>query len=292
MIAMRHYQHKQIGWVNIWLSGGTAVVVALALFASGFTLLAVWLLPLLAIPALLMGSLTVSVTDEYLDARFGPGPINVRVPLSSVRSCQRVRNPWYYGYGIRMIPGGRLYNVSGGDAIELMLDSGRSVRVGTDDPEGLAAALQQRVALGTGTGELPVTSNVVPFVLALVGVVLLAVGWMLYDGLQPVDVVTSNEQITVRGAFYSDTIKAADIVNVSLDPFLPSIATKTNGFNAGQALRGSFRLRDGRRAHLFVERGSPPFVQVRTATDLVFINYKDSSATQALYDRLLLLQGR
>jgi hypothetical protein len=39
-----------------------------------------------------------------------------------------------------------LYNVSGRDAVEIQLDDGRRFRLGTDDPEGLVAALRTRVA--------------------------------------------------------------------------------------------------------------------------------------------------
>jgi hypothetical protein len=46
------------------------------------------------------------------------------------------------GFGIRMRPGFRLYNVSGLDAVELRLKSGDVRRIGTDDAAGLAAALQ------------------------------------------------------------------------------------------------------------------------------------------------------
>lgn len=38
--------------------------------------------------------------------------------------------------------GGRLYNVSGLDAVELRLKSGEVRRIGTDDPQGLSAVLQ------------------------------------------------------------------------------------------------------------------------------------------------------
>lgn len=38
-----------------------------------------------------------------------------------------------------------LFNVSGRDAIEVTFDSGRKVWVGTDDPDGLAAILRQRM---------------------------------------------------------------------------------------------------------------------------------------------------
>ena len=37
---------------------------------------------------------------------------------------------------------GMLYNVSGRDAVEIRLDTGRRFRLGTDDPDGLVAALR------------------------------------------------------------------------------------------------------------------------------------------------------
>jgi hypothetical protein len=55
-----------------------------------------------------------------------------------------VRNHWWNGFGIRMRPGFRLYNVAGLDAVELRLKSGDVRRIGTDDPQGLSAALNSR----------------------------------------------------------------------------------------------------------------------------------------------------
>jgi len=39
-----------------------------------------------------------------------------------------------------------MWNVSGLDAVELALDGNRRYRIGTDDPEGLAAALERATA--------------------------------------------------------------------------------------------------------------------------------------------------
>jgi len=66
-----------------------------------------------------------------------------RIPLEDIRSVGIVRNHWWNGFGIRMAPGFRLYNVSGLDAVELHLESGEIRRIGTDDPQGLAAAIEQ-----------------------------------------------------------------------------------------------------------------------------------------------------
>jgi hypothetical protein len=50
--------------------------------------------------------------------------------------------------GIRMRPGLRLYNITGLDAVELRLKSNEVRRIGTDDPQGLAAALKAQAPVG------------------------------------------------------------------------------------------------------------------------------------------------
>ncbi|MBS1223341.1 MAG: hypothetical protein H6R24_19, partial [Proteobacteria bacterium] len=60
-----------------------------------------------------------------------------------------VRNSWLYGWGIHRTPHGWLYNVSGWEAVEITLASGKRLRLGTDEPGQLtqvlrAAATRQR----------------------------------------------------------------------------------------------------------------------------------------------------
>lgn len=61
-----------------------------------------------------------------------------------------MKNPWYYGWGIRLPPHGWLFNVSGLDAVEIELAFGRTFRVGTDRPGELAEAIQKNWAYGNG----------------------------------------------------------------------------------------------------------------------------------------------
>ncbi len=97
---------------------------------------------MLLLLAWLFGSLTVTVDDETVVATFGPGWPRKTVPLTLVRGARPVRNRWWYGWGIRYTPHGWLYNVSGLDAVELEMPGGRSLRIGTDEPERLAAAIE------------------------------------------------------------------------------------------------------------------------------------------------------
>ena len=101
---------------------------------------------LFVVLAWLFGSLTVSVGDGAVEIRFGPGLLRKRWALDGFTSVAVARNKWWYGWGIRLIPNGWLYNVSGLDAVELVRTSGRVLRIGTDEPEVLAEALRAALA--------------------------------------------------------------------------------------------------------------------------------------------------
>jgi hypothetical protein len=100
----------------------------------------------------LRSSLTVEVSDTEIRWYFprGLGLWDYRVALSDIESVRIVRNTWPNGFGIRRRPGWRLYNVSAFDAVELRLKTGDIRQIGTDDPQGLAAALT-----GSGIRAIP-----------------------------------------------------------------------------------------------------------------------------------------
>jgi hypothetical protein len=92
--------------------------------------------------AWLFSSLTVIVNGGELEWYFGPGAWKYRMALKDIAGVNIVRNNVLNGFGIRMRPGFRLYNVSGLDAVELHLKSGEIRRIGTDDAPGLATVLR------------------------------------------------------------------------------------------------------------------------------------------------------
>ena len=89
----------------------------------------------------LFSTLTVRVGGGVITVQFGVGIIRKRFRLSDVESYAKVRNPWYYGLGIRYTPRGWLYNIYGLSAIELVMKNGKTCRIGTGDPEGLVRSL-------------------------------------------------------------------------------------------------------------------------------------------------------
>jgi hypothetical protein len=68
----------------------------------------------------------------------------VRVGQAAVQASGSItpaRNSWPYGWGIHRTPHGWLYNVSGWEAVEVALASGKRLRLGTDEPRRLTQVL-------------------------------------------------------------------------------------------------------------------------------------------------------
>lgn len=142
------YRHTQVGWTIVVLVGAAVVleVVVAALLASQSTFalaLSGAVAAVLAVVLALFSTLTVTVDDVAVRLAFGFEVLRREVRLDEVVAARRVRNSWVSGWGVRVIPRGRLYNVGGLDAVELELDSGRVVRVGTDEPDALLVAVQR-----------------------------------------------------------------------------------------------------------------------------------------------------
>lgn len=140
------YRHTQPGtWTVISCLAFAALDAAIAWQTGQW--LAVAVLVLLITVAILFSSLTTEVNEREICWHFGPGLWAYRLSLGEIESVFLVRNRWWNGWGIRTAPGFRLYNVSGFDAVELRLKSGEVRRIGTDDPQGLAAALKASAAM-------------------------------------------------------------------------------------------------------------------------------------------------
>lgn len=102
-----------------------------------------WGMPIILLSlTLVFGWLTVEITADTVRLRFGIGLIRRAWPLADIAGVRPVRNALWTGWGIRSGWDYALYNVSGRDAVELTFRDGRSrVRIGTDQPAALVAAL-------------------------------------------------------------------------------------------------------------------------------------------------------
>lgn len=95
---------------------------------------------------LLVYRLTITISEQYVSFKMGIGLIKKKYPISDIRSVENVKNNWLYGWGIRVIPGGWLFNVSGFKAIELRFHSSdKVIRIGTDKPEEVAEEIRRLI---------------------------------------------------------------------------------------------------------------------------------------------------
>ena len=139
------YRHTQVGYLMIAVLAAGVVGLSTSLaFGSGPKAL-VAVVAVLGLCLLLFPTLTSVVQGDRLQCFFGLGLIRREIPVTEILAVSVVRNSWTYGCGLRFIPGGWLWNVSGLDAVELRLQSGKRFRIGTDEPMALHAAIVNAV---------------------------------------------------------------------------------------------------------------------------------------------------
>ena len=139
---MKQYKHTQIGYVLIIVFSVTLILIGTLVFRTNFTPGVIFIFAFMVMCLAVFSRLTVEVDDRVIDLKFGMGVIRKRFLLKDVKAHRVVKNPWYYSWGIHVIPGGWIFNVSGLEAVELQMKNGQRYRVGTDDVEGLANAVK------------------------------------------------------------------------------------------------------------------------------------------------------
>lgn len=153
---MTPYRHRQVGWK---LLAATAVGLILALWltiavspatraaAPG---LVYGLFIVLAGVALAFGTLSVVVDDTMIRVVFGIGLVRKTIAVDDVVRCQIVPIKVLWGMGVHWTPSGWLYNVGGGTGVRLEMARERAAIIGSDDADGLAAAIAARMGRRTG----------------------------------------------------------------------------------------------------------------------------------------------
>ena len=114
---------------------------------SGANLLVTAVMALILFILASFSTLTVATDEQFLKVRFGWGLFRKKFLLTEIVAVRKVKNQWYYGWGIRFWfwPRMWIFNVSGFDAVELTMKNGNIYRIGTDEPGVLAEALQEVV---------------------------------------------------------------------------------------------------------------------------------------------------
>jgi hypothetical protein len=145
-IMIKRYEHTQVGYFIIVAIVAAMVAIGIILANTGIHWIAVTVLVVVAVVLVLFHSLTVVISGEELVVQFGPGTIRKRFKLNDIESCQAVRIPWYYGWGIRLTPEGMVFRVSGFGAVQIRLITGKEYLIGTDVPQELEEAIRQAIS--------------------------------------------------------------------------------------------------------------------------------------------------
>lgn len=99
-----------------------------------------------AVILLLFYGMVVTVNHEKVKISFGIGVISKTIKMTSIKSIEVVKNPLYYGWGIRLIPHGWLYNMSGSHGIEVtFIGKNRVIRIGSKDSANLKNEIMKRL---------------------------------------------------------------------------------------------------------------------------------------------------
>ena len=140
---MKKYRHTQIGYFSITMLVIASFLLIILALNSNLSWLPLVIVLILIILLTLFSTLTIIIQNNDLWIRFGIGIIRKKFQLKDIESSKVVKNPWYYGWGIHLIPHGWIYNVSGSSAVEITMKSGKKYRLGTDAPDDLLKAINQ-----------------------------------------------------------------------------------------------------------------------------------------------------
>ena len=140
---IKQYKHTQIGYFLLIVYSIAVLFVGHLNIMTNFNPFALASLIIVLIALGIFTRLTVTVDDQMIKVQFGLRVIRKAFRLNEIEAYRVVKNPWYYGWGIRFTPRGWLFNVSGFSAIELQMKNGKTYRIGTDDSDNLAAALDE-----------------------------------------------------------------------------------------------------------------------------------------------------
>ena len=144
----RHAQPFVALWLGLTLGAIGSTLGIAASDDADATLGIVIALSSFALALLLFGRLVIELHSDRLHWHLGfVGWPRWNVRLSNIAGMERTRAAPWLDAGIRGRTRDRLYNVSiGGTALKLTLTDGRSITLGTPEPDRLAGFLEPRLS--------------------------------------------------------------------------------------------------------------------------------------------------
>jgi hypothetical protein len=289
-VKTNHYHHTQIGWVILGsIVPVPAILVPSMAFVPGTGLVAAILCGIIVVTLLLFAWLTVDVDGSQLLATMGIGLVRKRVPLAEVRYFSVEKTPWRYGWGIRRIPGGILYNVSGTWSVELVLHDGSRVRIGTNEPDALRGAIAKVLGEPTPLAQAEIawkprgSRRLSIAIIAIATALVVATTVLMWLEGKPTTITVGHDALSIKSLIYGGDIPWSEVSSVTLKPSLPRITLRTNGYAVGGTLRGYFNIEGMGNGQVYVEANTPPFILVRTRRSFVLLNDAAPDRTASLF---------
>jgi len=294
---MKSKKYTQPGTLSVAVLLPVLIFCIVMLLITGFdeiapALILIFVIVTFLVCLLIFYKLTIEIDDTHLSFSLGTGLIKKKFALRDIESCVPVKNSAVYGVGIRLIPGGWLYNVSGQYAVELTFKDKKSkIRIGTDKPEEVAETVNKLLNKpGSGLGydnAFESSGRSGYYLLAtliIAGLILPLV--LVISGGRDTKVEFSGSAFTIKG-MYGITVGNSEIISIDTLGVLPRIKARTNGYAMGNTLKGNFRLQDQTKVKLFVEKGSPPYILIKTSEDVIYLNFRDPARTKEVFRQII-----
>lgn len=227
--------------------------------------------------------LTITIDETHFTFTLGIGLIRKSYLLSDIQSCTPIKNSVFSGLGIHLTSGGWLYNVSGSYSVELQFKThANSVRIGTDRPDEIAAEVASRIGTQHGSSYYESSGKSKMWIAAiLLPLVIFGAVALLFVGNRETKFTMGSDALTI-GGMYGTVIQFSEMQQADTVAGLPPIRMRTNGYAAGNVLKGHFRLKDGSDVMLFISNDSPPFLKIITGKDTYYLNGATPSETRSI----------
>lgn len=241
----------------------------------------------LLICLLIFYKITIYINETYISFKLGIGLVSKKYLIADIKSCKPVKNDPIFGIGIRIIPNGWLYNVSGLQAIELTFKNQKSkIRIGTNQPDEIASTINKMIEneKSESTSIYSNKSNYY-FILTIILFVLILTIVLIFSGKREIKIKMTETDFSIK-SIYGLTINYSDINQLDTISSLPRIRMRTNGYAFGKTLKGNFTLNDRTIVKLFITKGTPPYIFIKTENYILYINFKNPDKTVDLFNAL------
>jgi hypothetical protein len=236
---------------------------------------------------LIFYKLTIIISSTHVSFKMGIGLVSKSYNISDLIFCRQVTNSALNGIGIRMLPNGWLYSVTGLKAVELQFKNRKSViRIGTDRPEEICELIQLKISGEPFVNDSTETQSK-KWINPLWAIfILLVAGSVIIPNYAETKIIVGSNEFKIKGV-YGLMISYSDIEQVDTVSRVPKVSLRTNGYSFGKTSIGNFKFADGSHAKLYIKKGFPPYIMIKSKGSVpIYINFTDRQKTIDLYKNL------